>query len=119
ELVHTAHPDPSDGDLAAPVLAAVADFIRSAVEPPNLAGFIEGFRDSPHERAIERAVRRAIPALQGSEQAELAEVLQDGLNRLARQGYERDLKALIEKEQRGEADEQDRQRLRELLMHRP
>lgn len=119
ELVHTAHPDPADGDLAAPVLAAVADFIRSAVEPPNLAGFIEGFRDSPHERAIERAVRRAIPALQGSEPAELAEVLQDGLNRLARQGYERDLKALIEKEQRGEADEQDRQRLRELLMHRP
>ncbi|MEY8690240.1 MAG: DNA primase [Leptothrix sp. (in: b-proteobacteria)] len=119
ELVHTAHPDPADADLAAPALAAVADFIRTSHQSPTLAAFIEGFRDGPHERAIDRAVRRALPALQGSEPAELAAVLQDGLLRLHKQVRERELKALIERERRGEASDEDRQRLREWLIRAP
>jgi DNA primase len=118
ELVHTAHPDPADADLASPVLAALAEFIRSCAEPPNLASFLEAFRDGPHERAIDRAVRRELPALQAADPVELAEVLQGGLTKLQRQCAERELATLIEREQQGQASSEDRERLRALIANR-
>lgn len=116
ELVHRADPDPSDADLAAPVLAAVAEFIRESEQVPTLANYIEAFRDSIHARAIDRAVRRELPALQGCDPEELAEVLQSGLQRLRQQRLDRELSGLIAREQEGLASEDERERLRALLV---
>ena len=117
-LVHSVDPDPADADLAAPTLAAVADFIRGCPDTPNLASFLEAFRDGPHARAIERAVRRELPAIQASEGRELGDVLQAGLLRLMRQRDERELDELIQREQQGLGSEQDRERLQLLLQRR-
>ncbi len=123
ELVHAADPDPADAELAAPALAAMATFIRGCVQPPNLAAFIEAFRDGPFAPAIERAMRRELPAMQTSEALELREVLDSGLAKLlalrTQQRGEQERIALIALVEAGTATNADRDRLRVLLSAPP
>jgi len=118
EWVHIAHIDPADADLEAPGLAAIAEFIRSCDEPPNLAAFMEAFREGEQARLIDRAVRRVLPSMHETDPEELKTVLQEGLSRLLVERDQRELSRLIDAESKGQATDEDRERLRMLLARR-
>ncbi len=118
-LVHAADPDPADAELGSAVLAEVAAFIRSSTEPPNLAAFLEAFRDGRHAPALDRALRRELPAMQGSDPEELRAVLDQGLQRLAslrrQQRSEEERATLTARVDAGVATAEDKARLLALL----
>jgi DNA primase len=118
ECVHTAHIDPADADLEAPALAAVADFIRSCDAPPNVAAFLEAFREGELGRVMDRAIRRILPSMHDTEPDQIKTVLQEGLTRLLLERDQRELARLIDAEAKGQATDEDRERLKMLLARR-
>lgn len=118
ELVHVSSIDPADADLESPTLAAIAEFIRSCDEPPNVASFLEGFREGDQARVLDRAVRRILPSLYETAPEDLKIMLQEGLSRLLLERDQRELSGLIDAEEKGEATEEGRERLRMLLARR-
>jgi hypothetical protein len=119
DLVPLLHPDPSDRELGLPVVNAVADFIRVAGVPPHLAAFLEAFRDdSVVQRTVERAIRRVVPALQDSRPEEIRQLLEEGFQKVEAERRQLELNALIQLESLGQANDSDRERLKELLLQR-
>ena len=116
--VDIAHTDPADADLEAPCLAAVAEFIRSCDEPPNVAAFLEAFREGEQARVIDRAVRRILPSMHDTNSEDIHTMLQEGLSRLLVERDQRELSCLIAAEGKGQASDKDRERLRMLLARR-
>lgn|GEM_PF-115261 len=116
--VDIAHIDPADADLEAPSLAAVTEFIRSSDETPNVAAFLEAFREGEQARVIDRAVRRILPSMHDTDPADIQTMLQEGLSRLLVERDQRELSRLIAAEGKGQASDEDRERLRMLLAKR-
>lgn len=118
-LVHVLHPDPADRELGLPALNAVADFIRDSQTLPHLAGFLEAFRgDEGVQRVVARAIRRVVPALQDTPPQEIQAVLEEGFKKVESERRQQELEALIQREAAGQASEDDRIRLKELLAAR-
>jgi len=116
--VDNPHIDPADADLEAPALAAVAEFIRSSDETPNVAAFLEAFREGEQARVIDRAVRRILPSMYETAPEDLKTMMQEGLSRLLKDRDQRELSRLIDAEAKGQATNEDRERLRALLARR-
>jgi DNA primase len=117
-LVHIAPIDPADAELEAPNLAAVAEFIRGCDEIPNIASFIEAFREGDQARVMDRAMRRALPSMHETALEDIQTMLQEGLTRLLLERDQRELSRIIDAETKGQASDQDRERMRVLLERR-
>jgi DNA primase len=118
DLVHVAHIDPADADLEAPSLAAIAEFIRGCDAIPNMASFIEAFREGEVARSVDRAMRRILPSMHETAPEDVNTMLQEGLTRLLLERDQRELSRIIDAEAKGQASDEDRERMRMLLARR-